>query len=52
VVLGHERRVLLHVEVTDHPTAAWLARQLTEAFPWDEAPRFLRRDNDGALGLP
>jgi len=36
--------------VTDRPTAAWLARQITEAFPWDTAPLYLVRDNDGAYG--
>jgi transposase InsO family protein len=50
VVLGLGRRKILHVEVTAHPTALWLARQVTEAFPWDTAPRFLVRDNDGAYG--
>jgi hypothetical protein len=34
LVLGHSRRQLLWFEVTRHPTAAWLARQITEAFPW------------------
>lgn len=51
VVLGHGRRRILHVDATDHPTAEWLARVITEAFPWDEAPRFLVRDNDGCYGL-
>ncbi len=51
VVLGHGRRMLLHIEVTTHPTAMWLARQITEAFPWETAPSFLVRDNDGAYGL-
>jgi transposase InsO family protein len=51
VVLGHGRRKILHVEVTDHPTALWLAQQITEAFPWDEAPKILIRDNDGAYGF-
>lgn len=37
-VLGHARRRILHVEATDQPTAEWLARAITEAFPWDEAP--------------
>jgi transposase InsO family protein len=50
VVLGHGRRAILHVEVTKHPTAVWLAHQITEAFPWDTAPKFLVRDNDGAFG--
>jgi transposase InsO family protein len=51
VVPGHGRRVILHVEVTAHATALWLARQVTEAFPWDEQPGWLVRDNDGAYGL-
>lgn len=51
VVLGHGRRRILHVEATDRPTAEWLARAITEAFPWDEAPTYLVRDNDGAYGL-
>ncbi len=50
VVLALGRRVLLHIEVTDHPTAMWLAQQITEAFPWDTAPGFVVRDNDGAYG--
>jgi transposase InsO family protein len=36
--------------VTEHPTAEWLARQITEAFPWDTAPKYLIRDNDRAFG--
>jgi len=36
--------------VTDHPTAAWLSRQVTEAFPWDTAPHYLLRDRDGSYG--
>jgi transposase InsO family protein len=36
--------------VTRHPTAEWLAQQIVEAFPWDMAPRYLIRDNDGAYG--
>jgi transposase InsO family protein len=50
LVLGHGRRRLLWFEVTRHPTAEWLARQLTEAFPWDSAPAYLVRDNDRAYG--
>ena len=38
LVLGHGRRQLLWFEVTRHPTAEWLARQITEAFPWTSAP--------------
>ena len=50
LVLGHGRRQLLWLEVTRHPTAEWLARQITEAFPWATAPKYLIRDNDGAYG--
>jgi transposase InsO family protein len=50
LVLGHGRRQLLWFEVTRHPTAEWLARQITEAFPWASAPTFLVRDNDRAYG--
>jgi hypothetical protein len=41
VVLGHDRRKVTHFEVTEIPTQDWLARQVTEAFPWDTAPRYL-----------
>ncbi len=50
LVLGHGRRQLLWFEVTRHPTAEWLARQITEAFPWALAPAYLVRDNDRAYG--
>jgi transposase InsO family protein len=50
LVLGHGRRQLLWFEVTRHPTAEWLARQITEAFPWTSAPGYLVRDNDRAFG--
>jgi transposase InsO family protein len=50
LVLGHGRRQLLWFEVTRHPTAEWLARQITEAFPWASAPAHLLRDNDRAYG--
>jgi transposase InsO family protein len=50
LVLGHGRRQLLWFEVTQHPTAEWLARQITEAFPWASAPTYLVRDNDRAYG--
>jgi transposase InsO family protein len=49
-VIGHGRRQLLWFEVTRHPTAAWLARQITEAFPWTSASGYLVRDNDRAYG--
>jgi Integrase core domain len=50
VVLHHGRRQLVHVGVTAHPTAEWLSYQISEAFPWDRAPRHLIRDRDGAFG--
>jgi transposase InsO family protein len=50
LVLGHGRRQVLWFEVTRQPTAEWLARQITEAFPWASAPAYLVRDNDGAYG--
>ncbi len=51
VVLSHDRRRIIHVAVTAHPTAAWTARQLVEAFPGDGTePRFLLRDNDCIYG--
>jgi transposase InsO family protein len=50
VILGHERRRLIGFGVTAHPSAEWIARQVTEAFPWDEAPRYMIRDRDGAFG--
>jgi len=50
LVLGHGRRQLLWFEVTRHPTAEWLPRQITEAFPWTSAPAYLVRDNDRAYG--
>ncbi len=49
-VLGHGRRQLLWFDVTRHPTAEWLARQITEAFPWTSAPTYLVRDDDRAYG--
>ena len=50
VVVGHGRRQLLWFAVTRHPTAEWLAQQIVEAFPWNTAPTYLVRDNDGAYG--
>src|SRR5258707_15310985 len=49
LVLG--RRQLLWVAVTQNPTAVWLARQITEAFPWGSAPKYLIRDNDRTFGV-
>jgi transposase InsO family protein len=50
VVLLHDRRRIIHVNVTAHPTAAWTAQQLREAWPWETAPRFVIRDRDGICG--
>jgi transposase InsO family protein len=50
VVLAHGRRELVRHAVTAHPTAEWVARQMTEAFPWDTAPRYLVRDRDAVYG--
>jgi putative transposase len=49
VLLAHDRRRIRHLAVTAHPTAAWTAQQLREAFPWDEAPRYLLHDRDHAF---
>ena len=51
VILRLERRRLVWINVTTHPTAEWIARQITEAFPWDEAPRYLIRDRDTCYGV-
>jgi len=51
VILSHDRRRILHVNITAHPTAAWTAQQIREAFPGDGTEhRFLLRDRDGAYG--
>ena len=49
VILAHHRRRIIHVAVTAHPTAAWPAQQLREAFPEDAAPRYLVHDRDHAF---
>jgi transposase InsO family protein len=50
VILTHARRQLIRIAVTSNPTVEWIAGHATEAFPWDEAPRHLIRDRDGAFG--
>ena len=50
VILRHERRRLIAMSVTGHPTADWIARQITDALPWDEAPQYMIRDRDGCYG--
>jgi putative transposase len=50
VILAHERRRIVHVNVTEHPTAEWTAQQVVDAFPWDTEPRYLLRDRDRIYG--
>jgi hypothetical protein len=50
VILAHDRRRPIHFAVTANPTAEWTARQLLEAFPWDNAPRYLLHDRDRSYG--
>ena len=50
VIVRLDRRDLVWINVTTNPTAEWVARQLTEAFPWDKAPRYLIRDRDRIYG--
>src|ERR1017187_2718269 len=50
VIVRLGRRGLVWINVTANPTAEWIARQLTEAFPWNEAPRYLIRDRDPLYG--
>ena len=50
IVLSHDRRRVLHLNVTAHPTAEWTARQIVQAFPCDTAPRYLLRDRDSIYG--
>ena len=49
VILAHDRRQIVHVAVTEHPTAAWTAQQLRNAFPENEAPRYLLHDRDSVF---
>jgi putative transposase len=50
IILAHDRGRIIHTAVTEHPTAPWLSRQVTEAFPWDTAPRYLLRDRCASYG--
>jgi transposase InsO family protein len=50
IITRLDRRNLVWINVTTHPTAEWIARQITEAFPWSEAPRYLIRDQDRIYG--
>ena len=51
LVLAHDRRRILHFNVTAHPTAEWTGQQLREAFPFDQVPRYLLRDRDDIFGF-
>ena len=50
VIVRLARRDLVWINVTTYPTAEWIARQITEAFPWNAAPRYLIRDRDCVYG--
>ena len=50
IVLAHDRRRVVHSNVTAHPTSEWTARQMLEAFPFDTAPKYLLRDRDRIYG--
>src|SRR6202048_2597416 len=50
VIVRHGRRLWVSFGVTANPTAEWISRQVTEAFPWDHAPRYLIRDRDTSYG--
>src|SRR5437660_7278226 len=50
VIMRLDRRRLVWTNVTMNPTAEWIARQITEAFPWDHAPRYRLRDRDRSYG--
>jgi putative transposase len=50
IVLRHDRRRVVHFNVTRHPTARWTGQQIVDAFPFDEAARFMIRDRDGIYG--
>ena len=50
LVLAHDRRRIVHFNVTAHPTAEWTVQQLREAFPFERIPRYLLRDRDSIFG--
>ena len=51
LILAHDRRRVLHFNVTAHPTAEWAAQQIVEAFPWMDPPKYLLRDRDKVYGM-
>ena len=50
IMLAHNRRRIVHFNITEHPTAQWTAQQIVDAFPWDTTPRYLLRDRDSIYG--
>jgi transposase InsO family protein len=50
LIMGHGRRQILWFGITSHPTAEWIANQITQACGWEQTPRYLIRDRDGAYG--
>ena len=50
LVLSHQRRQVIHFNVTEHPASRWTRQQVVEAFPWEETPRYLLRDRDRVYG--
>jgi len=50
VVMNHDRRRILHLSTTEHPSAEWIAQQVTEAVGWEFAPQYIIRDRDSAYG--
>ena len=50
IILRHDRRSIIHFNVTEHPSAEWTAQQMVDAFPWDTAPRYVLRDRDQIYG--
>jgi putative transposase len=51
VIILHERRKIIHFNVTKNPTAEWTAQQMVEACPWETAPKYLLRDRDSIYGF-
>jgi len=51
IILTHDRRKVVHFNVTAHPTAEWTAQQLVEAFAWETPPKYLMRDRDATYGI-
>jgi putative transposase len=50
-IISHDRRQIVHFNVTQHPTSSWIVQQLREAFPYESAPKFLLFDHDQKYGL-